>query len=66
MEQAVIIEDAMKVDRIGEITVKIYRSSSSVEVDNPVHNISHALADNETHKFHEKALKGQAKSHSTL
>jgi hypothetical protein len=62
MELATLKQDKNKAEKVGLIEVKIFRSAINK------HNVSMSKAvniDSSSMKFHEKTLKGQAKSHAT-
>jgi hypothetical protein len=61
MEPATLKRDKSKAEKVGLIEVRMFRSSVNK------HNTSSGRPlnfDNTSKKFHEKALKGQAKSHA--
>jgi hypothetical protein len=49
---------------VGEVTIEVYRASES-KSDSPSSNDGGEGACTKAKKVHEKALKGQAKSHNT-
>lgn len=55
-------EDIKRMDQVGEITVHVYRAG--VATADPDH-VSRDLGGEVVSEVHEKALKGQAKSHAT-
>lgn len=57
-----IKNDATRIKRAGEITVKVFRASEATEIEN---RRNKKCGEFEPKSVHEKALKGQATSHST-
>jgi len=54
-------EDMKRIDQVGEITVHIYRAGVAMA---NLDYVSRDLDGDAVSKVHEKALKGQAKSHA--
>jgi hypothetical protein len=56
-------EDIKRIDQVGEITVHVYRGGMAIPKFDPV---AKDLDGEAVSEVHEKALKGQAKSHVTV
>jgi hypothetical protein len=56
-------KDMKFIDKVGEITIKFYRCGEATDTtkDATAHDVNTKIAS----QIHEKALKGQAKSHTT-
>lgn len=62
-----IIRDRERIDQIGEIMIRVYRNSEAIPIMPTLEDTEHeSLLDNRATKLHEKSLKGDSKSHSTV